>query len=212
MQIEITIRRHRAYAAGDVLGLLRGALEYDAITFPANGQEGRTWRSVRRRLWRRARQGQIRFAAGLVPSVRKHLESQGHDVRIVDTTRWTQFDRANQALLVQCPPYESEFLRAIAGSPRGQLVVQQQADVVDLIAMAACFFERENIFLVAKNNRQARRLEHQLRQRVRRFVSRDPEGIWKRSPRIYVGCPSTLSVCNADDWTVTVVSSPAELL
>ena len=201
--VVVTIQGHLATTIGTALPLVQSTLAGIVVQF-----RRRCDRLAYRRLALHhyaIRDGRLYFPAGLVPRVVAHLEARGHRVMVQEPVRWPQLARADHSLPgTLTPGYATQFLAALDGQPRGQIVVEQTRDIPLLIALLLRLYPQESVFVVARNRRAIRRLTAQLQRLASRYVTDDVERLWRHYPRVYVGSVSDFSLTNRDDWSVVV--------
>ena len=158
--------------------------------------------------------GAIIVMAGLVPRVVAHLERLGYRVKVQHMTRWESLLNANHTMRESGneTAEDQRFLDALAVSPRGQVVVRNDAELVGLVAKLGSFFPTAHTLIVAANLERVDRLYGVLSKCCDRPVKRTLDGLWSIAVRTYICTRAAFCWCTAQDWTIVVFADPESAL
>jgi hypothetical protein len=144
--------------------------------------------------------------AGLVPRIIAHLQRHERVAEVEDQTIYVALLDANTRLLQdpQLPEEDQKLLRAVATSPRGQVVVRGAGNAAWAIATIGSLLPKARILIVASNNSAVVSLNQHVARIADRPVTVRCEDAWRMEHRMLICTPNRLSCASVDDWDCVV--------
>lgn len=202
----ITVQRQTATTDARLQSLLSPVLSRRVRAFTPGGQAGYQQQFETVRYFDVGSQGRLITYAGLVPRAEECLRQAGYDVTIVDRTLWPVYAGADKAMLQrsELSINDKRLLAAIAGHPRGQVLLDKPAELPRALALVCCFFSEARVLVVAKSREAAKHVQDGLRKYVDGAVNLGSEVDWAEQSRLSVVTADTFATCNGDDWDVVL--------
>ena len=143
--------------------LLRSRLTCDERVCQVGGPEGHQFRHRPYRLYTIDEEHRLITFAGLVPRLQGALEAAGSRVEITDVTTRAAPLLPDRQLLASTQDEDKDYLEALTGSLRGQVVYHAAWQLGQLLLLARRAYPQARTLVVTQNRRQVRALAQRLR-------------------------------------------------
>jgi hypothetical protein len=212
--VQIVLRKHFARLDADVAHLLRPLLAPAVPFFRQGGRRGHQRRQAITPCFEVDGTGGIVTLAGLVPRIVDHLQASGYAVHVCDETVWLTLKAADDSRLAIAAghPEDQHLLRAVAASPRGQLLVRGEGDVARVIAAIGTLLPRARMLVVASTQREVQSVHRRLGRVADRPVTMDMAEAWRVANRLMVCTASLFTCASGDDWDVVIFCGAGAVL
>ncbi len=159
--------------------------------------------------------GRTLVPSGLVPRLVRELQRLGLHPKLDD-----HFDHIGRSRVVKPRDgYENaevkEFARIISRNPRGQIVVNSDAEAFNWIARLGDLFVDQHVVVVAANRERIREIGRGVRRMTKRPVTIDHKRAFKPQNthcRFLVSSSDIFRMCQPDDWQLVIFADQESVI